>query len=97
MRIFYTFIAATTFVIALIVAALIAINLDSLRVIGWHFERFVAESLALALRCMIGAALLAALERRNRGLQQMYAALVQERLAASAPIVAYYTRRVNRE
>lgn len=26
-------------------------------------------------------------QRRNRSLQQMYAALVQERLAASAPIV----------
>lgn len=30
---------------------------------------------------------LAALERRNRSLQQMYAALVQERLAASAPLL----------
>ena len=60
MNFLHKILALATLVVALIMAMLVAANLDSIRVIGWHFERFVAESLALALRCMIGAALLAA-------------------------------------
>lgn len=81
MNFLHKILALATLVVALIMAMLVAANLDSIRVIGWHFERFVAESLALALRCMIGAALLAALgvlvvlalqiaRRRNENLRQ---------------------------
>ena len=81
MNFLHKILALATLVVALIMAMLIAANLDSIRVLGWHFEHFVAETLALALRCMIGAALLAApsvlvvlalqiARRRNENLRQ---------------------------
>lgn len=98
MNFLHKILALATLVVALIMAMLVAANLDSIRVIGWHFERFVAESLALALRCMIGAALLAALSvlvvlalqivrRRNENLRQRDGSFPLQRIRVGAATV----------
>lgn len=77
----YKLLALATIITLLITGMLIAVNLDSIRAVGWHFERFIAETLQLALYCMTGAGVLAALvtltgigvmiaKRRNEDMRQ---------------------------
>lgn len=93
----YKLLAFAAIIMLLITGMLIAVNLDSIRAVGWHFERFIAETLQLALYCMTGTGVLAALvtltgigvmiaKRRNEDLrQQQFVPSVLPGVQVSAP------------
>lgn len=53
MNFLHKILALATLVVALIMAMLVAANLESIRAIGWHVERFVADLLTITLYCVV--------------------------------------------
>jgi hypothetical protein len=81
MQFLYKVLALITLVISFIMAVLIAANLESIRAIGWHVERFVADLLTITLYCVGGVGVIGALgaltwimlmiaKRRNEDMRQ---------------------------
>lgn len=81
MQFLYKVLALITLVISLIMAMLISANLESIRMIGGHVERFVADLLAITLYCVGGFGVIGALgaltwivlmiaRRRNEDMRQ---------------------------
>ena len=90
--------ALTTLITLLIMAMLIAVNLDSVRVIGWHLEQFAAKTFDLLYYCLGGAAVMLALggltamlvvvaQRRNEDMRQRDGSFPLQRLRINGATV----------
>lgn len=81
MQFIYKMLMLITLITSIILAVIIAVNLDSVRVIGWHVEQFVERLLLMTLYCLGGFGVIAALgaitwivlmiaKRRNEDMRQ---------------------------